>query len=118
MLRIKHTVSTLALVLATAGLMAPAAQAKADGLYPHVAPKTFVVGIVEHVPQTGDRGARVHDTPRENPVEQPMAGVNGRVVSTGGDIDWTFPVMGGVALALVRMILGERVLVRRGRLAT
>jgi hypothetical protein len=118
MLRIRHTVSTIAVVLATAGLIAPAAQAKADGLPPHVAPKTSVYGIWDYVPQTGDRGAWVHDTPLANPVEQSQTAVNGRVASTGGGIDWTFPIMGGVALALIMMILGEQVLVRRGRLAT
>ena len=70
------------------------------------------------MPQTGDRGAWVHDTPLANPVDQQTTAVTGRAIATDGGIDWTFPVMGAVALALVMMILGEQVLVRRGRLAT
>jgi hypothetical protein len=119
MSRIARTISTIALVVATAGLIAPAAQAKADGLYPHVAPKVTVVGIWEHMPpQTGNRGAWLEHRALANPVDQQTTAVAGRAISTGGGIDWTFPVMGAVALALVMMILGEQVLVRRGRLAT
>jgi len=126
MSRIARTVSTIAVVVATAGLIAPAAQAKADGLYPHVVVTTssqpgtgnlqndvFVVPIAR-----GDRGAWVHDTPLANPVDTQTTAVAGRAISTDGGIDWTFPVMGAVALALVMMILGEQVIVRRGRLAT
>jgi len=119
MSRIARTISTIALVVATAGLIAPAAQAEADGLYPHVAPKVTVVGIWEHMPpQTGNRGAWLEHRALANPVDQQTTAVTGRAISTGGGIDWTFPVMGAVALALVMMILGEQVLVRRGRLAT
>jgi hypothetical protein len=119
MSRIARTISTIALVVATAGLIAPAAQAKADGLYPHVAPKVTVVGIWEHMPpQTGNRGAWLEHRALANPVDTQTTAVTGRAISTGGGIDWTFPVMGAVALALVMMILGEQVLVRRGRLAT
>jgi hypothetical protein len=60
----------------------------------------------------------VHDTPLANPVDQQTTAVAGRAISTDGGTDWTFPVMGAVALALVMMIVGERVLLRRGRLAT
>jgi hypothetical protein len=126
MSRIARTISTIALVVASAGLIAPAAQAKADGLYPQVVVTTssqpgtgnvgndvFVVPIAR-----GDRGAWVHDTPLANPVDPQTTAVTGRAISTDSGIDWTFPVMGAVALALVMMILGEQVLVRRGRLAT
>jgi hypothetical protein len=117
MLRITHIVSTSAILVATAGLVAPAAQAQADGLYPHVSSKN-VVGFVDRAPKLDNRlGARIHDTPLANPVA-PNIAVTGRTVSTSGGIDWTFPVMGAIAVALVMMVLGEQVLVRRGRLAT
>jgi hypothetical protein len=118
MSRIARTISTIALVVATAGLIAPAAQAKADGLYPRFAPTEHVTRIVEHVPQAGDRGAWLEHRALANPVDTQTTAVTGRAISTDGGIDWTFPVMGAVALALVMMILGERVLARRGRLAT
>ena len=126
MSRIARTISTIALVVATAGLIAPAAQAEADGLYPHVVATTSSqpgTGNLENdvfvVPTArGDRGAWLEHRALANPVDQQTTAVTGRAISTGGGIDWTFPVMGAVALALVMMILGEQVLVRRGRLAT
>ena len=127
MLRIKHTVSTVAVVLATAGLIAPVAQAKPEGLYPRFAPKEHFVPTgtakitIDRFPlptAESHRGAWLEHRALEFPVSQPKAHVTGRVISTDGGIDWTFPVMGAVALVLVMMILGERVLVRRGRLAS
>ena len=126
MSRIARTISTIALVVATAGLIAPAAQAEADGLYPHVVATTSSqpgTGNLENdvfvVPTArGDRGAWLEHRALANPVGQQTTAVAGRAISTGGGIDWTFPVMGAVALALVMMILGEQVIVRRGRLAT
>jgi hypothetical protein len=126
MSRIARTISTIALVVATAGLIAPAAQAEADGLYPHVVATTSSqpgTGNLENdvfvVPTArGDRGAWLEHRALANPVDQQTTAAAGRAISTGGGIDWTFPVMGAVALALVMMILGEQVLVRRGRLAT
>jgi len=126
MSRIARTISTIALVVATAGLIAPAAQAEADGLYPHVvATKSSQPGTgnlendVFVVPTArGDRGGWLEHRALANPVGQQTTAVAGRAISTDGGIDWTFPVMGAVALALVMMILGEQVLVRRGRLAT
>jgi hypothetical protein len=117
MLRIRHIVSTSAILVATAGLVAPAAQAEANGLYPHVT-STNIARFVDKAPQRDNQlGARIHDTPLANPVS-PNVAVTGRTVATSGGIDWTFPVMGAIAAVLLMMILGERVLVRRGRLAT
>jgi hypothetical protein len=126
MLHIKHTVSTIAVVLATAGLIAPAAQANADGMYPRFAPKEhFVPGTgkvtVDRFPlpiAQSHRGTWLEHRAFANPVVQPKADVTGRAISTDGGIDWTLPVMGVVALVLVTMILGEQLLVRRGRLAS
>jgi len=121
MLRIKHTVLTIAAVVATAGLIAPVAQANADGPYPRFAPKEHVIISVDRVPPATaytHRGAWLEHRALENPVDQATGTATGRIVSTDGGIDWTFPVMGVVALALVMMIVGEQILVRRRRLAT
>ena len=126
MLRIKHTVSTVAVVLATVGLIAPAAQANADGLYPRFAPKEHFVPsgtakiTIDQVPlptAQSHRGTWLEHRALEFPVTQPKAHVTGRVIATDGGTDWTFPVMGAVALVLVMMIVGEQIRVRR-RLAT
>lgn len=120
--RIKHTVSTIAVVIATAGLIAPTAQAKGEAPYPRFAPTEHVTRIVDYVPRTGDRGAWVHDTPLANPVEPkiaPKVVVAGRTTPITGGTDWTFPVMGAVALGLIIMIAGDQIVVRRrGQLAT
>jgi hypothetical protein len=120
MLRIARTVSTIAVLVATAGLIVPvAAQARAAGIYPYISKNTGNLGFTHKAPSLDNRlGARVHDTPLANPVEQPGA-LTVRTVSTDTGIDWTFPLMGAIALGLVLMIVGEQVLVRRrGRLAT
>ena len=118
MFRIKHLVSTAAVLVVSAGVLAPAAQAKGDGMYPQVV-KTKVVRFVDSVPQVDNQlGARIHDTPLANPVQQPVV-VTGRAIPTSGGVDWTLPVMGAVALGLIIMIAGDRILVRRrGQLAT
>ena len=122
MLRIKHTVSTIAVVLATAGLIAPAAQAKAEGLYPRFAPKEHFVPsgtgtvTIDRFPLPTahiNRGTWLEHRALEFPVSQPKAQVTGGVISTNGGTDWTFPVMGAVALVLVMMIFGEQVFDRR-----
>jgi hypothetical protein len=120
MLRIKHTVLTIAAVVATAGLIAPAAQANA-GPYPRFAPKEHVIVSVDRVPlptAPAHRGAWLEHRALGNTVDHSTVNATGRIVSTDGGIDWTFPVMGVVALALVMMIVGEQILVRRRRLAT
>jgi hypothetical protein len=118
MLRIKHTVSTVTAVVAIAAVAAPAVQANADGPYPRFSPTEHVTRIVDHVPPAAGRGGWLEHTALEVPVGQTTTHATGRVISTSGGIDWTFPVMGAVALVLVMMILGEQVLVRRGRLAS
>jgi hypothetical protein len=127
MLRIKHTVSTIAVVVATAGLIAPAAQAKGEPPFPSFAPREHAVPTgtlkmtIDRFPLPTARGVHggwLEHRALANSANVPKAAVNGRAVSSGGGIDWTFPVMGAVALVLVMMILGEQVLVRRGRLAT
>ena len=113
MFRIKHLIPTAAVVIASAGVAAPAALAQADGLYPNPTANTRVVGIVDYVyPPEHQVGAWVHDTPLANPVEPKAAvAVTGRTIPTSGGIDRTFPVMGrGVGLGLVIMILGDQIL--------
>jgi hypothetical protein len=75
---------------------------------------------LDYAPPTAPaaREAWLHDTPLANPVDQPTTPVTGRAISTDNGTDWTFPAMGAIALVLVMMIVGERVLVRRGQLAT
>jgi hypothetical protein len=127
MLRIKHTVSAIAVVVAAAGLIAPAAQAKGEAPYPRYAPHEHAVpaGTVKMTidrfpPPTAHaaRGGWLAHRALARSVDQKQAAVTARTVSTSGGIDWTFPVMGAVALVLVMMIVGEQVLVRRRRLAT
>jgi hypothetical protein len=119
MFRIKHVIPTAAVVIASAGALAPAALAQADGLYPNPNANTRVVRIVDYVSPPDLRlGAWVHDTPLANPVQQPVV-VSGRTVSTDSGVDWTLPVMGAVALGLIIMIAGDQILFRRrGQLAT
>ncbi len=121
MFRIKHLIPTAAVVIASAGVAAPAALAQADGLYPNPTANTRVVGIVDYVyPPEHQVGAWVHDTPLANPVEPKAAvAVTGRTIPTSGGIDWTFPVMAAVGLGLIVMIAGDQILFRRrGQLAT
>lgn len=122
MFRIKHLIPTAAVVIASAGALAPVAQAHADGLYPHVNSKTTVVRIIDRVPPVdGQLGARAHDTPLANPVEPkgPKVLVTGRTTPISGGVDWSLPVMGAVALGLIFMIAGDQLLFRRrGQLAT
>ena len=120
MSRIARTASTIAVIVATAGLIAPAAQAKPIGVAPPAAHRDTGAITIDRFPlptARGNRGAWVHDTPLANPVDRQTT-VTSRAIATDGGIDWTLPVMGAVALALVMMIVGEQVLVRRGRLAT
>ena len=121
MLRIKHTVLTIAAVVATAGLIAPVAQANADGPYPRFSPTEHVRVVIDRVPlptPQAHRGAWLEHRAFQNTVDRSTGATTGRIVSTDGGIDWTYPVMGIVALALVMMIVGEQILVRRRRLAT
>jgi hypothetical protein len=123
MFRIKHLIPTAVAVIASAGVLAPAALAGADGLYPNPTANTRVVGIVDYVfPPERQLGGWVHDTPLANPVDpkiRPTVAVTGRTIPTDSGIDWTFPVMGAVALGLIIMIAGDQILVRRrGQLAT
>jgi len=123
MFRIKHLIPTAAAVIASAGVLAPAAMAQADGLYPNPTANTRVVGIVDYVyPPERQFGGWVHDTPLANPVDpkiQPKISVTGRAIPTSGGVDWTFPVMGAVAVGLIIMIAGDQLLFRRrGQLAT
>ena len=123
MFRIKHLIPTTAVVIASVGVAAPAALAQADGLYPNPTANTRVVRVVDYVSPPDLRlGAWVHDTPLANPVEPkiaPKVVVTGRTTPITGGTDWTFPVMGAVALGLIIMIAGDQIVVRRrGQLAT
>jgi hypothetical protein len=112
MFRIKHLISTAAVLVVSAGVLAPAAQAKpVIGQHGQVA--------IAHVSHFRDAyPGPIHDTPLANPVQQPVV-VTGRTIRTSGGVDWTFPVMGAVALGLIFMIAGDQLLFRRrGQLAT
>jgi hypothetical protein len=120
MFRIKHLIPTAAVLIASAAVIAPAAQAQADGLYPSGNGTTTVVGVFDPA-FDNTLGARVHDTPLAKPVVLPTvtSQTSGRIVDTSGGIDWTFPVMGAIAIVLVMMVAGDQLLFRRrGQLAT
>jgi hypothetical protein len=123
MFRFKVLIPTAVVAIACAGVLAPAALAGPDGLSPNPAANTRVVRIVDYAypPDTG-LGAWAHDIPLANPVEPKIetnVPVTGRTIPTSGGIDWTFPVMGAVALGLIIMIAGDQILLRRrGQLAT
>ena len=117
MSRISRTISTIAIVVATVGLIAPAAQAN-GGHFPRFAPNDHVTRIVDHVPPTGAGRPWIHYTPLT------YAGINrsvmnGRTAATSGGIDWAFPVMGAIAVVLIMMVAGDQLITRRrGQLAT
>jgi hypothetical protein len=122
MLRINRLVLTVAATLATAALVTPAAQAK-----PVTGQQSNAAAIAKAVHRTHRDIATVpslrisreivHDAPLANPVEPKI--VTGRIVDTSGGIDWTFPVMGAIAVVLIMMIAGDQLIVRRrGQLAT
>jgi hypothetical protein len=119
MFRIKHVIPTVAVVIASVGVLAPVAQAQPDGIYHQSNAKTTVVGIFDPAPKVDSNlGARVHDTPLVIPV-QPRAVVTGRTTPTSGGADWSLLVMGAVALGLIVMLAGDELLFRRrGQLAT
>jgi hypothetical protein len=124
MLRIKHLIPTAAVLIASAGVLAPAAQARADNGFPRFAPAPNSVAIAKAVQRThndlafgGVSRDVVHDTPLANPVEPKVA--SGRIVNTSGGTDWTFPVMGAITVVLIMMVAGDRLINRRrGQLAT
>jgi len=134
MFRIKHVIPTVAVMLATAALVTPAAQAK-PVIGPQSAESSNAAAIATAVhrthrdlatsPTLGTSREVIHDTPLANPVE-PWFVATGRTTRISGGADWTFPVMGAVALGLIIMIVGEEILVRwrvhlvrhRGQLAT
>jgi hypothetical protein len=117
MSRISRTISTIAIVVATVGLIAPAAQAN-GGNFPRFAPTEHVTRIVEHVPPTGAGRPWIHYSPLTYAgIHGPV--VNGRVATTSGGIDWAFPVMGAIAGVLIAMVAGDQLITRRrGQLAT
>ena len=124
MFRIKHLIPTAAVLIATAGVLAPAAQARADHGFPRFAPAANSVAIAKAVQRTHHDLAFgavsrdvVHDTPLANPVKSKA--VTGRIVDKSGGIDWAFPVMGAIAVVLILMVAGEQLINRRrGQLAT
>lgn len=117
MFRIKHLIPTAAVLIATAGVLAPVAQAKAEAPYPRFAPNEHVTRIVDHVPRAGER-PWIHYTPLAYPGGDRTV-VTARTATTGGGIDWTFPAMGAIAVVLITMVAGDRLINRRrGQLAT
>ena len=117
MSRIKHFIPTLVVLVASAAMLAPAAQAN-GGHFPRFAPNEHVTRTVDTVPGTGTSRPWIHYTPLEYPGIH-RAVVNGRVATTSGGIDWAFPVMGAIAVVLVMMVAADQLITRRrGQLAT
>jgi len=117
MSRIKHFIPTLVVVVASAAMLAPAAQAN-GGHFPRFSPNEHVTGIVDHVPAAGDSRPWIHYTPLAYPGVD-RAVMNGRTATTFGGIDWAFPVMGAIAVVLIMMVAGDQLITRRrGQLAT
>ncbi|MGH3076397.1 MAG: hypothetical protein ACRDQC_15770 [Gaiellales bacterium] len=117
MSRISRTISTIAIVVATVGLIAPAAQAN-GGHFPRFAPNEHVTRIVDHVPPAGASRPWIHYTPLTYAGTH-RAVVNGRIATTSGGVDWMFPVMGAIAVVLIMMVAGDQLITRRrGQLAT
>ena len=117
MTRIKHFVPTLVVLVASAAMLAPAAQAN-GGHFPRFSPNEHVTGIVDHVPAAGITRPWIHYTPLAYPGGN-RAVMNGRIATTSDGIDWAFPVMGAIAVVLIMMIAGDQLITRRrGQLAT
>ena len=115
--RIKHFIPTLVVLVASAAMLAPAAQAN-GGHFPRFSPNEHVTGIVDHVPAAGDSRPWIHYTPLAYPGVN-RAVMNGRTATTSGGIDWAFPVMGAIAVVLIMMVAGDQLITRRrGQLAT
>ena len=125
MFRIKHLIPTAAVLIATAGVLAPAAQARADHGFPRFAPAANSVAIAKAVPAPAPRprvrgcvarrrprhAARQprhvegRDRPDRRHVRRHRLGVPGR--------------MGAIAVVLILMIAGDQLINRRrGELAT
>lgn len=127
MFRITHVIPTVAVTLATAALVTPVAQAK-PVIGPQGTESSNAAAIAKAVQRThrdlatspalGSASREiVHDTPLANPVA-PRVFVAGRTTRISGGADWTFPLMGVIALGLAVMIAGDQMLVRRrGQLA-
>jgi len=117
MFRTKHFIPTLVVVVASAAMLAPAAQAN-GGHFPRFSPNEHVTGIVDRVPAAGDSRPWIHYTPLAYPGVD-RAVMNGRTATTSGGIDWAFPVMGAIAVVLIMMVAGDQLITRRrGQLAT
>lgn len=127
MFRIKHVVPSIAVALATAALVTPAAQAKPVA-GPQDAGSSNAAAIAIAVQRThrdlatssalGTSPEIVHDTPLANPVE-PNVAVTGRTSRISGSTDGMLLLVGAIALGLILVVAGSRILVhRRGQLAT
>ena len=118
MFRIKHVIPTVAVVIASAGALAPLAQAQPDGLYPHVNPKTRVVTFVDPAAKVDThRGGWLEHMALASLADQQKVAVTGRTTRISGGDDWTLPVMGALTLGFIIIAGGNQILVRRrGRL--
>ena len=117
MSRIKHFIPTLVVLVASAAMLAPAAQAN-GGHFPRFSPNEHVTRTVDHVRGVGDSRPWIHYTPLAYPGGN-RAVMNGRIATTSGGIDWAFPVMGAIAVVLIMMVAGDQLITRRrGQLAT
>jgi hypothetical protein len=122
MFRIKHVIPTVAVTLATAALVTPAAQAK-PVTGPQSAESSNAAAIAKAVQRThrdlatsptlGTSREIVHDTPLANPVEPKVVGTGRTTRISGGTDEWTFPVIGAIAVGLIVMIAGNQILARR-----
>ena len=117
MFRIKHFIPTLVVLVASAAMLAPAAQAN-GGHFPRFSPNEHVTGIVDRVPAAGDSRPWIHYTPLAYPGVN-RAVMNGRTATPSGGIDWAFPVLGAIGVVLILMGAGDQLITRRrGQLAT
>jgi hypothetical protein len=117
MFRIKHFIPTLVVLVASAAMLAPAAQAN-GGHFPRFSPNEHVTAIVDTAAGAGNARPWIHYTPLEYPRVH-RAVVNGRTTTTSGGIDWAFPLMGAIAVVLIAMVAGDQLITRRrGQLAT
>jgi hypothetical protein len=132
MLRIKRLVPTVALTLATATLIAPAAGARPIA---GVNGASAQSALAQSAAQTRSAGP-VHDTPLANPVatpnryqaemvrllhpNTPVQPVVTRTVNSSNDsFDWTAAAIGASVVGLAMIMLASGVGIRRrGRLAT
>ena len=120
MFRIKHIISTIALVIARRPARTGRPGPRRRPLPACGLPKTTVVGFFDPAPKVEQPARRGGSTnAARQPRRQPTTAVTGRAIPTSSGIDWSLPVMGAIALGLIFMVAGDQLFFRRrGQLAT